>query len=142
MLRLHISLLLGLALLAPAAEVSGVYSVTFHLNLTSLLPAGTMIACRARIAPEQGGLNLRNQQLAAFPAGAEGRVVVNGPTADCAADIPFAWTLAGARGGLLLSYEIDAVSRSGAIRSSARQNIRAAFPASGGSASLNLNVPF
>jgi hypothetical protein len=158
MARLHIPLLLCFALLVSATDaaagtveergssmaVSGVYSVTFNLNILSTLPAGTMITCRVQIAPNQGGLELGNRQLAALPAAAVGRVVVTGSKATCATEIPFAWTVMGAQGGVVLRYEIEAVSGSGAapvlVRSSARQKISAAFPALGGSANLSLNV--
>ncbi len=127
--------------------VSGVYSVTFHLNLASTLPAGTTITCRAQIAPQPGGLDLGSPQPGAAPVEtAAGLAAVAGSKATCATEIPFSWTVAGAQGGVVLSYEIDAVSSSGSapllVRSSTRQNIVAAFPAAGGSASLSFNVTF
>jgi hypothetical protein len=171
MARARIHLLLCLALLAPVSElaagaalaagatdlrgpstmVSGVYLVTFHLNILSSLPAGSTIICRARITPNPAGLDLRNPQPAAFPSAAPGQVEVTGTTATCAAEIPFAWTLASGQDGLatgqdgfVLSYEIDAVSNSGSVpllvRSSTGQSIGAALPASG--SSLNLNLAF
>jgi hypothetical protein len=128
----------------PSTMVSGVYLVTFHLNILSTLPAGSTITCRARLAPNPAGLDLRNQQPGANTAGAAGQTTVTGPTATCAAEIPFAWTLATGQGGIVLSYEIDAVSNSGSVpllvRSSAGQSVGAAFPAS--SASLSLNLAF
>jgi hypothetical protein len=148
--------LLSVALLAAAfatsavgqehfTTVSGVYAVTFNLRIASTLPAGTTITCRARIVPSQGDLDLRNQQFAAFPVGtAAGRVAVTGSTATCAAEIPFSWTVTSGQGGLMLSYEIDVVTTSGSapmlLRRSASQGISTAFPASGGSTSLSLNV--
>lgn len=131
---------------APAT-VSGVYSVTFNLSIASTLPAGTTITCRAQIAPNQGGLNLLNPQLVAVPVGtAAGLAAVTGSMATCAAEIPFSWTVTSPQGGVMLSYEIDAVSGSGSapllVRRSAQQNIGAAFPASGGSARLSLNLTF
>ena len=129
--------------------VSGVYVVTFNLRIDSTLPAGTTITCRARIVPSQGGsqgdLDLRNQQFAAFPVGtAVGRAAVTGAMATCAAEIPFSWTVTSGQGGVMLSYEIDAVTTSGSapmlLRRSASQGISTTFPASGGSTSLSLNV--
>jgi hypothetical protein len=159
MARVRISLLLLVALLAPAAAlaasaadqgtaptmVSGVYSVTFNLNLASTLPAGTTITCRAQIVPNQGGPSLLNSQFAAIPVGtARGLAAVTGSTATCMAEIPFSWTQTSAPGGVILSYEIDAVSSSGSarllVRSSAQQNIGAAFPASGASAGFSINL--
>jgi hypothetical protein len=126
----------------PSTMVSGVYLVTFHLKILSALPAGSTITCRARIAPNPAGLDLRNPQLGVTPADAVGQAAVTGPTATCAAEIPFAWTLASGQDGIVLSYEIDAVSNSGSepvlLRSSAGQSIGVVLPASGASLSLNL----
>jgi hypothetical protein len=48
--------------------------------------------------------------------------------------------------GVVLSYQIDAVSHAGPapllIRSSARQNISAPFPVQGGNTSLSFNLVF
>ncbi|MGA2886876.1 MAG: hypothetical protein ABSE51_02415 [Terracidiphilus sp.] len=158
MAHARIRMLLWFAMLAPTAAlaagipdqraastmVSGVYSVTFNLNLASTLPAGTMITCRARIVPNQGGPNLLNQHLDAIPVETTTDVAtVTGAKATCTTEIPFSWTVISAQGGLTLSYEIDAVSGSGSaplLRNSAQQNIGAAFPASGGSAQLSINL--
>jgi hypothetical protein len=160
MAYIRILLLLCLALLAPVSAlaagsaevrglwtmVSGVYLVTFHLNILSTLPVGSTITCRARITPNPAGLDLRNPQQSVAPAAAAGQATVTGPTATCAAEIPFAWTLASGQasgqGGMVLSYEIEAVSNSGSVpmlvRSSAGQSIGAALPIS----SLSLNLAF
>lgn len=153
MARIRILLLLCFALLASSAAfaanipesrgattVSGVYSVIFHLSIASKLPAGTIITCRARIAPDRDGSNLWNPQMAAA-----GQAAVTGSTSTCAAEIPFSWTVESARGGVVLSYEIDAQSLSGTapvLLGSARQNIGAAFPAAGGSTSLSVNLVY
>jgi hypothetical protein len=161
MARVHISMLLCVALLASAASaamgapvqrtastiVSGVYSVIFNLDIASTLPAGTTITCRARIMPNSGPLDLGNPQLSATSVEtAAGMATVTGSTATCAAEIPFAWTVESARGGVVLSYEIDAVSNSGAapqlVRSSGRQGIGAALPAAGQTARLTFYVAF
>lgn len=130
-----------------ATTVSGVYTVSFRLNIASTLPAGTTITCRARIVPGQGELNLRNPQYAsAREETASGVAAATGPAANCTAEIPFSWTVASTRGGVMLSYEIDAVSSAGyaplVVRSSAQQNIQVAFPAPGGIVSLNFHVTF
>jgi hypothetical protein len=154
-------LLLCVALLtsaiAPAAgipelrgsptQVTGVYSLTFNVRIASPLPAGTTITCRARIAPNQGGTDLRNQQIPAIPVrSSTGQASITGPTATCAEEIPFSWTLLSTRGGVVLSYEIDAVSSSGTfpllLRSSGPQNIGVAYPAPGGRANLSFNLAF
>jgi hypothetical protein len=161
MTRIRIPLLLCVAMLASAAAsaagvpelrgssltVSGIYSLTFNLNIASALPAGTTITCRAQIVPNQGGFDPRNQQPAAIPVRiVTGLAALTGSTAICAAEIPFSWTVMSAQGGAVLSYEIDAVSNSGSIpllvRRSAQQNIGLAFPASGGNSSLRFNLTF
>ncbi|MGD0801560.1 MAG: hypothetical protein ABR906_09610 [Terracidiphilus sp.] len=158
MARLRIPLLC-FALLAPlvalaanvpeergAATVSGVYSVTFHLRLASMLPAGSTITCRARIQPNPVGLDPRYPQVAVEPVMGAGLAAVTGSTATCAAEIPFAWTLTSFQGGVVVSYEIDAISSSGGTPmqapGSAARTVAAAFPASGGSSSLTLNLSF
>ncbi len=158
--RFHTSLLLCFALLAvqdglaasvprelsPLTTVSGVYSITFHLNMASKLPAGSTIICRARITPDQGGPDLTNSRSAVFPVAAAGLTTVTGSTATCVAEIPFSWTVEGARGGVLLSYEIDAVSYAGSapavFAGSARQSFGKALPVAGGSANLDVNLSF
>jgi hypothetical protein len=132
---------------ATTTTVSGVYAVTFNLNIASRLPAGTMITCRAQISPTHGLLDLLNQQFTSIPTGtAVGRIVVTGSTATCAAEIPFSWTVTGGPGGVMLSYEIEAVTNTGLtpllVRRSAQQNLVAAFPATGGSSNLRLNLSF
>jgi hypothetical protein len=131
---------------APAA-LNGVYSVTFNLQILTPLPAETTITCRTRIAPNPNGLELNSSQLVSILVEtATGLAVVNGSTATCATEIPFSWTLTSALGGIVLSYEIDAVSnaRSGPVllKSSVRQGIGAAFPVSSGSANLVVNLTF
>jgi len=161
MARIPTLLLLCVALLASASAkaagvpelrggtftVNGVYSLNFNLSLATRLPAGTIISCRAQIVPNQGGSDLRNPQLAAIPARSGGGTVsITGTTATCATEIPFSWTMTGARGEAVLSYEIYAVSDAGSVptlvRSSTRQNIPVPIPAAGGSAGLNLNLIF
>ena len=161
MARIRTPLLLCIALLTSASalaagvpelrgssfSLTGVYSLTFNLNIASTLPAGTTIICRARIVPNQGGVDLRGQQTTATPVGtATGLAAVNGSTANCATEIPFSWTVTGARDGVVLSYEIEAVTNSGSfpllIRRSGQQNVGVAFPASGGSARLSFNLTF
>jgi hypothetical protein len=154
MVRVRIPLLLCIALLAWVAAsaadgpelrptsttVSGVYAVTFNLSIVSRLPAGTTISCRAQLVPFSGGQTLLNPRLAASPAEtATGPTMVTGSTATCAAEIPFSWAAASARGGVVLHYEIDAVSNSRSA-SIAQKTLGVAFPASGGNMSLSLNL--
>lgn len=161
MARIRIPSLLCIALLVSASAsaagvpdlrassltVSGIYSLTFNLNIASALPAETTITCRAQIVPNQAGFDPRNQPPAAIPVRTvTGLASVTGSKAICAAEIPFSWTVLSERGGAVLSYEIDAVTGSGSIplliRTTGQQSIGVAFPASGGSARLNFNLTF
>jgi hypothetical protein len=107
MVQVHIPMLLCVALLTSATvpamgapelrnnltTVSGVYSVTFNLNIASALPAGSTITCRARIVPYSGGLDTRNSQFSAAPVdSAAGLAKVTGSSATCTTEIPFSWT--------------------------------------------------
>lgn len=159
MARVRIPMLLCVPLLASAfasaagvpelrgssTAVSGVYSLTFNLRFAATLPAGTMITCRARIVPNQGAADPRGQQPANPVGTVMGLAVGGGSTATCATEIPFSWTMTSERNGVVLSYEIQAVSNSGPIpvlRSSGQQNVGVALPAPGGRASLNFNLSF
>ncbi|MGB8261920.1 MAG: hypothetical protein WCE75_16275 [Terracidiphilus sp.] len=157
----RISLLLALAALVPlaawagpapgrrggnTATVSGVYSVTFNLNLASTLPAGATIVCKAQIAPG-GQQQFFQSQPAAVPVeSAAGVAQVSGATATCAVEIPFSWTVNSSSSGVSLSYEIDAVNATGAlpalVRVSGQQGVAESYPAAGGTASLSFNVTF
>ena len=166
MLPIRTPLLLCVALLTSASAlaagvpelrgspttISGIYSLTFNVRIASTLPAGTTIICRARIAPNQAGPNqagidLRNQQLPASPVGTVTRfAAVTGPTVTCTEEIPFSWTVLSARGGVVLSYEIDAVGNAGSVpslvKSSGPQNLGVNYPAPGGRANLSFNLMF
>ena len=156
----RIPLLLCFALLASGAAlaaggpehrsnpttVSGTYSITFNLNIASTLPAGATITCKAQIVPSQGG-GFLNQQAAAVPVEtAAGLATLNGSTATCVVEIPFSWTVNGGQGGVLLSYDLDALNSPGAapavVRSSVQQGVAEAFPSAGGSASVTFTVTF
>ncbi len=70
--------------------------------------------------------------------------MVTGSTATCVAEIPFSWTVESARGGVSLSYEIEAVSYEGSVpkllAGSARQGLEVALPANGGGSNLDVNL--
>jgi hypothetical protein len=161
MTQIRTPLLLCIALLASASALAagvpenraspssatGVYSLTFNLNLSSTMPAGTTITCRARIVPNKGVTDPWGQQFPAIPVRTViGRGATNGSTATCAQEIPIYWAVANERDGAVLSFEIDAVSNTGSIpvlvRSRGQQNVPVAYPASGGSARLSFNLAF
>jgi hypothetical protein len=129
--------------------VSGVYSVAFNVNLSTSMPSGATLVCRARVVPNAPAF--ANLDRAALPA-VSGTASINGSTATCWVEIPFAWTLNGGSNdavlypGAALSYEIDEVNVSNSmptvLRASAAQGIGVAYPAAGGNARLNINVTF
>ena len=156
MTRACVSMLLGSALLTPGAAlaadpstpsaVSGSYAVHFNINIASTLPAGAVIVCKARIAPNLQGLLSLALPDAAPVQTAAGVATVSGSTATCAVEIPFSWTVRNSRGGVALSYEIEAVDASGSLpvllRATSSQGVAAAYPSTGSTANLNFNVTF
>lgn len=154
MLRARTVGLLLMLLLVPVggwagagyATVNGAYTVRFNLNTAPTLPAGATVTCKARIAPNSAGLENLNGQPAAPVETATGVARVRGSTAVCAVEIPFSWTVNHAQSGVLLSYEIEAVSRTGSaplvVRRSALQGIAVVYPPPGGTAGLTVGVTF
>ena len=71
---------------------------------------------------------------------------VSGSTADCVVEIPFAWTLSSNQTNVLLNYEIQAVSATGALpvvlRNSSLSGTSEVLPASGATSSLTFAVTF
>jgi hypothetical protein len=123
------------AALIPA---SGVYSVAFNVNLASALPNGSSLLCRAKVIPNTPF----NSFSRTVPPASSGVATINGSTATCWVEIPFAWMLNDGSNGAALSYEIDAVGGSTVLRASTGQGIGVAYPSAGGSARLNVNVTF
>jgi hypothetical protein len=136
------------ALAAPAPEhrgaptaVSGTYSVTFTLNIASTLPASAAITCKVQVAPIQS-----LEQMVPPTESATGIATFTGSSGTCAVEIPFSWTLSSPKQEAALSYEIDAFNAQGSlpavVRTSLQQGIAVPLPASGGTASVALNVTF
>jgi hypothetical protein len=130
---------------APAA-VSGVYAVTFNVNLGSVAAAAGTVSCRARIAPNPRAFENTNRGVVpvesaprVVAAAGSGRV---GSPILCSVEIPFAWTVSDQSSGVALSYEIEAVSGSGVAAARTGQGIAVAYPEPGGTASVRLNVTF
>lgn len=153
MTRACVSMLLCSALLAPGAAtaavperppqpVSGAYAVHFNVNIASTLPAGAVIVCKARIAPNAQAL----PPDAAPVQTATGVGVLSGSSATCAVEIPFSWTVKNAQDGVIFNYEIQAVAASGSLpqllRATAPLAVVAAYPSAGGVANLGVNVTF
>lgn len=157
MKRTRVPQILLLALLAsaaawaaPAADqcngavpvaVSGVYSVTFNVQVSSATVPGGTISCRAKIAPNLPGFENRSRGVVPVES-SRGVVALIGSFANCTVEIPFSWTVADTQNGVALSYEIDAVSGAGMAAVRTQQGIGVAYPEMGGAASLRLNVAF
>ena len=124
---------------APAA-VSGVYAVNFNVRMDSAAPGGTVISCRARIAPNLSPLE-SNQRGMAQAVTVEGLAAVNGSSANCLVEIPFSWTGINRGNGVALSYEVVALS-GGVATVRRQQGIGVGYPATGGAAQLRLDVAF
>jgi hypothetical protein len=135
---------------APAADprggaapigVNGVYAITFNVKTPANLPLGATILCRARVAPHTP--SLENLRLTATPE-VVGQASVVGSTANCHVQVPFAWVVNDYQGGVAVSYEIDAISRAGALPVSVlRQTASiASYPAAGSATSLQFQLAF
>jgi hypothetical protein len=125
--------------------VTGVYSVTFNLNIQSTLPANSTILCKAQIAP--GASFFSNINAQAIPVeSAAGVAAITGSTAVCTVEIPFSWTVESTRNGAALSYQIDAVNATvtlpAVVRTSIQQGIAEPYPSSGATSSISLNITF
>jgi hypothetical protein len=120
--------------------VNGSYAVTFNVRVPASLPSGTTILCKARVAPNAPRLG--SLRLASTPM-SNGQASVAGSTANCQVQIPFSWTVNDPQNGVALSYEIDAVSASGALPVAViRQEAIASYPAAGTSANLRFQLAF
>jgi len=132
---------------AGPTSVSGTYSITFNLNIVSTLPANAVIVCRAQIAAGGSFYEGFNPRSVAVPVeSASGVAAISGTTATCAVEIPFSWNVQTLRGGVALSYELDAVNASGSlpavVRSRTQQGVGEAYPTSGGTSEVTFSVTF
>ena len=135
---------------APQAPVTvrGAYTLHFQVSLASALPDGATVTCKARIAPQTArpGGEYDEGRDQAQPVTATGVGTVNGTLANCAVEIPFAWSVANARAGVRLSYQIVAVSVAGretaGVRTGAREQLALAYPPEGGRTNLDVNLTF
>ena len=130
---------------APVAY-RGAYSVTFTVNAGVALAPGSTFLCKARVVPNAPALDSMRLQvlpMASSLAAATGSSP-SGSWTNCTVELPFYW-IGDDDGGLaLLSYEIDAVSGSGAqaVPVRAAEGISVPYPSPGGTARLNFNLSF
>ena len=125
---------------APVA-VSGAFSLVFNVNFALPVPAGATLLCRARIAP--GPFSLENWPAVPVQT-AIGQGGITGPKATCRVEMPFSWKVLHAQSGVALSYQIEVESAAGALPAAIRaeQQVGAAYPAPGSTASVVFNVLF
>lgn len=125
---------------APVAA-SGVFSVTFNVNIASTAPVGATITCKARIAPNLAAFeNSTRGAVPVEPAPGVGTVI--GSSANCTVEIAFLWMVANTRNGVAPGQEIDAVSGGGVAAVRTGRGMGIAYPATGGAARLRLNATF
>ena len=99
-----------------APMVSGVSFVQFNAIVGSALPAGSIILCKAKLVPssnESGAGEGRHRLTPLAETTIAG--TLRGSTAECALEIPFSWTGDEGRSEIAVHYEIDAISRPGAV---------------------------
>lgn len=96
-----------------AALASGAASLTLRWDVTPM-PAGSLVACRARVVPLGPG---------AIAQPAEASVVVPGGGAQCALEIPLAWQGGAPPAAVMVIYEMDAQSAAGIVERTGAQTI-------------------
>jgi hypothetical protein len=157
MMRVRIFQILLLALLPSAAvcaagaadqrsgavqvTVSGVYSLTFNVQVRSAAVTGGTIYCKAKIAPNLPGFENRSPRVVPVES-ARGVAAIVGSSGNCSVEIPFSWMVADTQNGVALSYEIDAVNGSGVAAGRTQQGIDVAYPEMGKAANMRLRVAF
>jgi hypothetical protein len=92
---------------APArgAPSSGVLSIRLRWNASAPLPAGDLIACRARVVPVSPS-GVRQQ-------GVEASVQMPGSGEQCALEIPLGWQGSATPVAAEIRYEMDLVNAAG-----------------------------
>lgn len=99
-----------------APIVSGVSFVQFNAIVGSAFPAGSIILCKAELVSSSNESSAGESQHRRTPLG-EATIArtLRGSTAECALEIPFSWTGNWGRSEIAVHYEIDAISRPGAV---------------------------
>ncbi len=127
---------------ASPLAARGAYAVIFHVNAPTTVPDGATIACKASIAPRLSVFeHLTGRQAAAVESPTGFARVVNS-SANCTVAMPFAFNIANPRAGAALSYQIDAYTSRGPVFARTQQGIPVAYPQTGSTASLPLDVNF
>jgi hypothetical protein len=130
----------SVALGAAPSPVHGVYLVDFQVRLGAALPAGALVTCKVKIVP---GVSAPEEASLPPAETVIGVASVQGATAHCALELPFAWAAAGAQRAATLSYEIDAQSQAGArtvVRTTLGQGVGLPPLPAGGAARMNFSL--
>ena len=122
---------------APAASSALVYQVNFNVRLSDAIPAGSVITCRARIAPDLAAG--RPGALAPTAGTAASVATVTGSVAHCALEFPVTWAAVDARRAALLSYEVEAETPT-ARRTVSGPEMELPRPPADGAERLNLSL--
>ncbi|MGD0521595.1 MAG: hypothetical protein ABSA48_10105 [Terracidiphilus sp.] len=124
---------------ASPLAASGAYAVTFHVSTPTTVPDGATIACNARIAPNLSVFEHLTRQVAPAKS-STGFARVANSSANCTVATPFAFNVANSRAGAALSYEIDAYTSAGPLFVRTQKGIPVAYPQTGATANLPLDV--
>ncbi|HWE86007.1 MAG TPA: hypothetical protein VG267_13765 [Terracidiphilus sp.] len=111
---------------AVVAAASGTLSVRLHWDGALPLPAGALIACRARVVP------LMPPGASANLQPAEASVQVPGSAGQCALEIPLAWRGWTGPAAVTVVYEMDAASAEGKIARTGSQIVLVSAATGGG----------
>jgi hypothetical protein len=118
---------------------NGAYVVVFHVKTPSTIPDGATINCKARITPRLSSFESLIGKAVPVES-APGVATVTGSSAVCAVEMPFSFAQKDPRNGADLGYEIDAFTSEGPAFVRTQQGIEIAYPRSGATEKLRLNV--
>ncbi len=124
---------------AATITANGAYVVVFQVKTPSTVPDGATINCKAQITPRLSSLE-RLTSKAVPVESAPGVATVAGSSAICAVEMPFAFAQENLRNGADLGYEIDAFTSAGPAFVRTQQGIDIAYPGTGATGKIRLNV--
>jgi hypothetical protein len=124
---------------APPITANGAYVVVFQVKTPSTVPDGATISCKAQITPRLSSFESLTSKADPVES-TQGVAKVTGSSATCAVEIPFAFAQKNLRNGADLGYEIDAYTSDGPAFVRTQQGIDIAYPRSGATEKLSLNV--
>lgn len=110
--------------------LSGIYTISFHPEVSRQLPPGAMLVCRARVLPAVNGVQ---------PGAGFGRAPGN--QSGCALEVPFVWAANRPQPAATLSYEVDEVGADGRLLRAVTRN-GVALPEAAAGAARRIDVAF